>query len=69
MPTVFLFPVLLARRTLDRVLGRQGSDVGFLPAPLEWGFRSLLEVEAWLIGRGVSLPIGASLFALARKNS
>jgi SAM-dependent methyltransferase len=64
----FLFPVLLARRTLDRVLGRQGSDVGFLPAPLEWGFRSLLEVEAWLIGRGVSLPIGASLFALARKD-
>ncbi len=63
----FLFPVLLARRTLDRLLGRHGSDVGFLPAPLEWGFRSLLEVEAWLIGRGVSLPIGASLFALARK--
>jgi SAM-dependent methyltransferase len=65
----FLFPLLLARRTLDRVLGRHGSDLGFLPAPLEWGFRSLLELEAWLIGRGVSLPIGASLFALARKNN
>lgn len=63
----FLFPALLARRTLDRALRRHGSDVGFLPAPVEWAFRCLLEVEAWLIGHGVSLPIGASLFALARK--
>ena len=30
-----LFPVLLARRTLDRLLGRHGSDVGFLPPVLE----------------------------------
>ena len=63
----FLFPVLLARRTLDRMLGRHGSDVGFLPAPFEWAFRSLLQLEAWLIGHGVSLPVGASVFALARK--
>jgi len=34
-----LFPLLLTRRTLDRLLGRAGSDVGFLPAPLEWAFR------------------------------
>ena len=33
-----LFPLLFARRTLDRALGREGSDVGFLPAPLEWAF-------------------------------
>jgi hypothetical protein len=32
-----LFPLLLARRTLDRLLGREGSDVGFLPAPLSSG--------------------------------
>lgn len=63
----FLFPLLLARRTLDRLLGRQGSDVGFLPAPLEWAFRHVMLLEAALIRRGVSLPIGASVVALARR--
>jgi SAM-dependent methyltransferase len=62
-----LFPLLLARRSLDRLLSRQGSDVGFLPAPLEWAFRRALLLEAALIRRGLSLPIGASVVALARK--
>jgi SAM-dependent methyltransferase len=61
-----LFPLLAVRRTLDRLLGRHGSDVGFLPAPLEWTFRRALGLEAALVRR-VSLPVGASLFALARK--
>jgi len=61
-----LFPVVAARRTLDRITGRHGSDVGFLPAPFEWTFRSLLEVEARLV-RFVSFPVGASVFALARR--
>jgi len=61
-----LFPVLAARRTLDRVLHRHGSDVGFLPAPLEWAFRGLLGLEARMVRR-LSLPVGASIFALARK--
>ena len=61
-----LFPLLAVRRTLDRVSGRHGSDVEFLPGPLEWAFRSLLELEARLV-RHVSLPIGGSVFALARK--
>ena len=63
----FLFPLLLVRRGLDRLLGRHGSDVGFLPAPLEATFRALLSVEAFLIGRGLALPFGASVFVLARK--
>jgi SAM-dependent methyltransferase len=62
-----LFPLLLARRTLDRAMGRQGSDVSFLPAPLEWGFRQALLAEAALVRRGVHLPIGASVVGLARK--
>jgi SAM-dependent methyltransferase len=62
-----LFPLLLARRTLDRLLGREGSDVGFLPVPLEWAFRQALLVEAALVRRRVSFPIGASVVALARK--
>jgi len=63
-----LFPLLAARRTLDRVTGRHGSDVAFLPAPLERAFRALLEMEARLIRR-VSFPVGASVFALARRPS
>jgi hypothetical protein len=63
----FLFPLLLARRTLDRALRREGSDVSFLPAPLEWAFRRALLAEAALVRRGASLPIGGSAVALARK--
>jgi SAM-dependent methyltransferase len=62
-----LFPALLARRTLDRLLGREGSDVGFLPSPLERLFRGLMSVEAWLVRRGMRLPIGASAVVLGLK--
>jgi len=61
-----LLPLVAARRTLDRLTGRHGSDVSFLPAPLEWAFRGLLELEARLVRR-VSFPAGASVFALARR--
>ena len=62
-----LFPVLFARRTLDRLLHREGSDVGFLPPPLEWAFKQALLAEAALVRAGLSFPIGASVVALARK--
>jgi SAM-dependent methyltransferase len=62
-----LFPVLALRRTLDRWFARHGSDVEFLPAPLEWLFLRFLRVEARLIGWGLGLPIGASVMALGRK--
>lgn len=62
----FLFPLLIARRTLDRVLSRHGSDVQFLPAPLERAFRLLLEVEARLV-RFFPLPFGSSVMAIGRK--
>jgi SAM-dependent methyltransferase len=63
----FLFPLIAVRRTLDRLTGRHGSDVEFLSPPLEWTFRRLLLTEAWLIRRGASLPVGASIVALARR--
>jgi SAM-dependent methyltransferase len=62
-----LFPLLLVRRTLDRLLGRTGSDVGFLPPALEWSFRHALLAEAALVRRGWSSPLGASVVALARR--
>lgn len=62
-----LFPLLALRRTLDRLLNRHGSDVEFLPAPLEWLFLRLLLGEAWLVARGLRLPVGASVMALGRK--
>jgi len=61
-----LFPVLLSRRFLDRVLNRHGSDVALLPPPVERAFFGLLAIEAFLVRR-LALPIGASVFALARK--
>lgn len=63
-----LFPLIATRRTLDRWTGRHGSDVSFLPPPMEWAFRSLLGIEARLV-RHLSLPVGASVFALARKSA
>ena len=62
-----LFPLLAVRRLLDRLTGRHGSDVQFLPAPLEALFRRLLEIEARLVRR-VSLPIGASVVVLGRRH-
>ena len=61
-----LFPVLALRRTLDRLTGRHGSDVSFLPAPMESAFLGLLRTEAWMVRR-MRLPIGASVIALGRK--
>lgn len=61
-----LFPVLLSRRFLDRLLNRHGSDVALLPPPLERLFGGLLTIEAFLVG-ALDLPIGASVFAVARK--
>lgn len=62
-----LLPLLLVRRTLDRLLDRHGSDVGFLPPPLERLFRGALATEATLVRAGWSLPVGASAFLLARR--
>lgn len=62
----FLLPVILLRRTLDRLTGRRGSDVAFLPVPIEALFRGLLRVEAWMV-RWVPLPVGASVLVLGQK--
>ena len=58
----FLLPLLV----LKRLTSRRGSDVQFLPPPVERSFRAVLALEAWLL-RHTSLPLGASVFCLARK--
>jgi SAM-dependent methyltransferase len=61
-----LFPVLATRRTLDRWLAREGSDVESLSPVLEKTFRSLLGLEAaWM--RRFSFPVGASVVALGQR--
>jgi SAM-dependent methyltransferase len=62
-----LFPVLFARRALDRLLSRQGSDVGFLPPLVEGLFRRLMSLEAFCVRHGLRFPIGASALVLATK--
>ena len=62
-----LFPLLLARRTLDRLLAREGSDVGFLPPLVERLFRGLMGLEAFGVRHGLSFPVGASAVVLALK--
>jgi SAM-dependent methyltransferase len=62
-----LFPLLFARRILDRLSGRRGSDVAFLPGPLERAFKRILLAEAALVRRGLRLPVGASVLALSRR--
>ena len=63
-----LFPVLAARRTLDRWAHREGSDVQEPPARLGGIFRSMLGLEAaWL--RRWSFPVGASVVALGRRRT
>jgi SAM-dependent methyltransferase len=61
-----LLPLLALRRGLDRLTGSTDSDVEFLPRPLEWAFGSILSLEARLLRR-VSFPLGASLYAVARR--
>jgi SAM-dependent methyltransferase len=61
-----LLPFAALRRGLDRVTGREGSDVHALPASLDWAFRRALALEARLL-RHVSLPLGVSVVALARR--
>jgi SAM-dependent methyltransferase len=62
-----LLPFAALRRGLDRLTGREGSDVHGLPGPLDWAFRRALALEARLV-QHVSLPLGLSVVALARRS-
>lgn len=68
----FLLPVAVTHRIVLQPLGvtSEGSDVKPLPPALGWlngPFRTLLEWEGALMGKGVSLPFGLSVVMLLRK--
>ncbi|MBN2371269.1 MAG: class I SAM-dependent methyltransferase [Vicinamibacteria bacterium] len=61
-----LLPLIMLRRGFGRLTGKQGSDLAFLPRPIERILRGVLKIEArWLSKR--SLPFGASITALCQK--
>jgi SAM-dependent methyltransferase len=64
----FLLPVAIVRRTLDRWLspGSQGSEVEPVAPWLNRSLLRFLTLESKFVGR-LSLPIGLSLVAVARK--
>jgi SAM-dependent methyltransferase len=68
----FLFPIAAAVRALTRIgLSRKDaprSDLRPLPGPVNGLLRAVLAVESFLIGRGIDLPFGLSLLAVARKD-
>jgi SAM-dependent methyltransferase len=60
-----LFPLMVARRKL---LPGRGSDVSLAPAPVERVFSSVLRLEARMRERGLRLPFGGSILAVAVKH-
>jgi SAM-dependent methyltransferase len=68
----FLFPIAVAVRLVTRIgLSRKRaarSDLRPVRRPINRLLGFVLAAESALIARGVALPIGLSLFAVARKN-
>ena len=64
-----LFPPAVAKRLLERVRGDSSGaepDLWQPPAPINTALESAVAVEAALIPRGVPLPFGLSVLAVAR---
>jgi SAM-dependent methyltransferase len=62
-----LLPVAIALRAvqpLNRTRREASLDLWVPPGGLNWGLQQPLNLEAWLIGRGVRIPAGLSLLAL-----
>ncbi|MEE4207372.1 MAG: class I SAM-dependent methyltransferase [Erythrobacter sp.] len=61
-----LFPLALAQRLLARILGAAAGDHSAPPEPINGLLAAIFSLEGRLLGR-LPLPIGLSLFAVARK--
>ena len=69
----FLFPLVatvkLGKRLLKAVTGRSTTDQGVPVGPVNWLFTRIQLAENRLIRGKVTLPIGSSVFVVARKNA
>lgn len=61
-----LFPLALAQRLLSRLMGRKGAGNDAPPEPVNGMLAAIFSLEAALAG-SIPLPIGLSLFAVARR--
>jgi SAM-dependent methyltransferase len=66
-----LFPAAVGKRLMERYISRNGNEAGEPdlwqpPKPINAMFESAVAFEALAIPRGVPLPFGLSLLALAR---
>src|SRR3954468_22167661 len=61
----FLFPLMVITRKLLPPRGDASSDVALYPAPIETFCRGVTALERALLRRGVRLPFGGSLIAVA----
>ncbi|HVJ56004.1 MAG TPA: class I SAM-dependent methyltransferase [Aliidongia sp.] len=64
---MLLFPLMVMRRKLLSGSATT-SDVMLYPAPIEALFRTVLRLENWALARGLSLPFGGSVLAVAVKH-
>jgi SAM-dependent methyltransferase len=62
-----LFPIMVLSRKLLPAGGKVTSDVTIYPAPIEAFCRTVTAIERGLLRRGVRLPFGGSLIAVAAK--
>ncbi|MBM3549505.1 MAG: class I SAM-dependent methyltransferase [Alphaproteobacteria bacterium] len=60
-----LFPLMVIRRLL---LPGDNGDVRLMPAPVEATFRAAVDIESWILARGVPLPFGGSVLAVGVKD-
>lgn len=60
-----LFPLAVAKRTLERFLPASPADLSVPPRPINWVLEAVLSLEAPVASR-VSLPIGLSAIVVGR---
>ena len=59
-----LFPLAVGARFAGKLAGKDSSDDGLPPRPVNWAFEKIFRLERHLVGR-LPLPPGLSLFAVA----